>query len=47
MRALKLVVKRLQQVGHIVVEWQGPLRTDDLVKVGHQFTLSGGKDDSE
>jgi hypothetical protein len=47
MRALKVVVNQLKQAGHIVVEWQGPLRTADLLNVGHQFTLSGGKDDSK
>jgi hypothetical protein len=46
MRGLDLVVKKLRQAGHIVVEWQGPLRTGDLLDIGGEFTLSGAREDS-
>jgi amidase len=46
-RGLDLVVNKLRQAGHIVVEWQGPLRTGDLLDIGGEFTLSGARDDSE
>jgi len=46
MRGLDLFVKKLRQAGHIVVEWQGPLRTADLLDIGGEFTLSGAREDS-
>ena len=45
-RGLDLVVAKLREAGHIVVEWQGPLRTGDLRDVGGEFTLSGAREDS-
>jgi len=47
MRGIKHVVAKLREAGHIVVDWQGPLRTRDFVEVGDKITLSGAKDDSE
>jgi len=45
-RGLDLVINKLRQAGHIVVKWQGPLRTGDLLDIGGEFTLSGARDDS-
>lgn len=47
MRGLKYVVQKLKQAGHIVVEWQGPLKTESVADVGWEFTSSGGKEDSK
>jgi len=47
MRGLRFVVDKLRQAGHIVVDWQGPLRTKDFIRIGDTLTLSGAKEDSE
>lgn len=45
-RGLDLVINKLRQAGHIVVKWQAPLRTGDLLDIGGEITLSGARDDS-
>ena len=47
MRGLRFVVDKLRKAGHIVVDWQGPLRTRDFIRIGDTLTLSGAKADSE
>jgi amidase len=47
LRGLKYVVDKLRNAGHIVVDWQGPLRTKDFIRIGDTLTLSGAREDSK
>jgi hypothetical protein len=47
MRGLQHVAEALKRAGHIVVDWQGPLRTKDILDVGDALTYTAGGEDSE
>jgi amidase len=45
-RGLRHLVEKLRKAGHVVVNWQGPLRTRDFIRIGDTLTLSGAREDS-
>jgi hypothetical protein len=47
MRGLETVAERLRQAGHIVVDWRGPLKAQELLDVGAELFISGGREDSK
>jgi hypothetical protein len=47
MRGLETVAEGLRQAGHIVVDWRGPLKTQELLDVGAELFMSGGREDSK
>jgi hypothetical protein len=41
------VVEALERAGHIVVNWEGELRTKDILEVGEALTCTAGGEDSK